>query len=448
MNKKISIIGAGSGMFSLNLIRDLCLTSNLQNSEICLMDIEQSRLDSVHMLCTRYAQESGISLNITKTTDRYMALKDADFILNTILIGGYRGWKEGWEIAKKWGYRFGGSMHVMHDEAFWINFYQLRMMEEILLDIKRICPDAWYIMVANPVMAGITYLQRKYPEVKCVGLCHGFSGVYNLAKEFGMEKNQISFEIPGVNHFVWLNDFRYKGQDAMPILKKWVEEKADAYGKTCKFSDNLGPKPVDLYRKYGVFPIGDTANPGGGAWGNWYHTSPEVEKQWNEDPDEWFREYFENSRKQIEKIHDAAYNMEAKVTELIPAEHSGEPMIPLIEALACDIERVVIVNTLNDGEYVAGVPRDFEVEIPAVVSARGIRGIRTKALPKPVLARMYRDRIAPVEMEIAAFESHSKELLIDMLMMDPYTHSKAQAEGMLDEILNLPYHEEMKQYYR
>ena len=80
---------------------------------------------------------------------------------------------EGWEIAEKHGYHRGGSLHVLHDEAFWINFHQLRMMEDILMDIKRICPDAWYLMVANPVLAGTTYLRRKYPEVKMVGLCHG-----------------------------------------------------------------------------------------------------------------------------------------------------------------------------------------------------------------------------------------------------------------------------------
>ncbi len=448
MKKKISVIGAGSGMFSLNLVRDICMTPNLQDCEICFMDIDQERLDAAASLCKRYAEEVNISLNITKTTSREESLQNADFVINTILIGGYRGWKEGWDIAKKRGYRFGGSMHILHDEAFWINFYQLRMMEEILLDIRRICPKAWYVMVANPVMAGITYLKRKYPDMNIVGLCHGFGGVYNIARELGMEKDKISFEIPGVNHFVWLTDFRYKGEDAMPALKKWVDEKADEYGKTCKFSDNLGPKPVDLYRKYGVFPIGDTANPGGGAWGSWYHTSPEVEKQWNEDPDQWFQEYFENSMNQVGRIKEAAYSTDKKVTDLIPLEHSGEPMIPLIEALACDIERVVIVNTLNDGEYVPGVPRDFEVEIPAVVSARGIRGIRTKALPKPVIAHMYRDRIAPVEMELAAFENHSRDLLIDMIMMDPFNRSREQAEGLLDEILDLPYHKEMKEYYK
>lgn len=448
MKRKIGVIGAGSGMFSLNMIKDLCLTPNLNDSEICFMDINEERLDAAYNLCKRYSEETGVELMITKTTSREECLQGADFIINTVLIGGYTGWKEGWELGKKWGYRFGGSMHIMHDEAFWINFYQLRMMEEILLDIKRICPDAWYIMVANPVMAGITYLKRKYPEVKLVGLCHGYGGVYNLARELGLEEDKISYEIPGVNHFVWLNHLYYNGEDAMPLVQKWVDEKAEEYGKNCKFSDGLGPKPVDLYKKFGRFPIGDTANPGGGAWGSWYHTSREVEEEWNEDPDTWFKEYFESSMATVEKVKKAAYDMSVKVTDLIPSEHSHEPMIPLIESLACDIERVIIVNTINDGEYVPGVPKDFEVEIPAVVSARGIQGLRTKALPKAIISRMYRDRIAPVEMELAAYESHSKDLLINMIMMDPFNQSQKQAEGFLEEILNLPYHKEMKEYYK
>ena len=447
MKRKISVIGAGSGMFSLNMIKDLCLTPNLRDSEICFMDINEERLDAAYHLCKRYSEETGGELYITKTTDRAACLQDADYVINTVLIGGYKGWKEGWELGKKWGYRFGGSMHIMHDEAFWINFYQLRMMEDILLDIKKICPDAWYIMVANPVMAGITYLKRKYPEVKLVGLCHGFGGVYNLAEQLGMERDDISYEIPGVNHFVWLNSFRYKGEDAMPLVKKWVEEKAEEYGKNCRFSDGLGPKPVDLYKKFGVFPIGDTANPGGGAWGSWYHTSREVEEKWNEDPDTWFQDYFKNSMETVEKVKKAAFDTSLKVTDLIPSEHSHEPMIPLIESLACDIERVIIVNTINDGEYVPGVPKDFEVEIPAVVSGRGIQGLRTAPLPRAVISRMYRDRIAPVEMELAAFESHSKELLIDLIMMDPFNRTKEQAEGFLEEILDLPYHGEMKGYF-
>jgi len=448
MKRKISVIGAGSGIFAINMIKDICLTPNLADSEICFMDIDEARLDASYALCSRYSNETGVSLNLTKTLSRDVCLENADFVINTVLVGGYQGWKEGWEIGRKWGYRFGGSLHIMHDEAFWINFYQLRMMEDILLDIKRICPEAWYIMIANPVMAGITYLQRKYPEIKLVGLCHGYGGVFDLARTLGLDRNYITYQIPGVNHFVWLNSFCYKGNDAFPLIDNWIKENSEEYWKRCKYSDTMGPKVIDLYKRYGVFPIGDTANPGGGTWGSCYHTSPEIEKKWNEDPDQWFRWYFELSKEQVMKVRDAAYNTSQKAMDMIPSGHSSEPMIPLIESIACDIERVIIVNTLNDHEYVPGVPKDFEVEIPALVSRRGIQGIKTLALPKAILAHLFRDRIAQVEMELAAFKDRDKNLLVDLILMDPNSTTRKQAEGLLKEILDLPYHSEMKDYYK
>ncbi len=55
MNLKISLIGAGSGVFSLSLIRDLCLTRSLEGSTISFMDIDPQRLEGSYHLCRRYA---------------------------------------------------------------------------------------------------------------------------------------------------------------------------------------------------------------------------------------------------------------------------------------------------------------------------------------------------------------------------------------------------------
>ena len=444
---KIGVIGAGSGIFSLNLIKDLCLTPNLHGAEICFMDISQERLDAAYALCGRYSKEMGISLNITKTLDRGECLKGADFVVCTALVGGYQGWKEGWELGKKWGFRWGGSLHVMHDEAFWINFYQFRMMEDMLIDVQRICPEAWLLMVSNPVLAGITYLKRKYPNAKLVGLCHGYSGVYNLAKKLGLDPVKMTFQIPGVNHFVWLNRFYYEGKDAFPLVDKWVREQSEEHFKTCTFSDGLGPKMVDMYKRYGVFPIGDTGNPGGGAWGWFYHTDADVEKQWNEDPDTWFKKYFDESNRNVELVRRAAFDPDVKASDLVGTEPSHEQMVPLIESIAFDIERVLIVNVLNDRLSVPGMPQDFEVEVPALVSARGIQPVATEPLPKAVLSYIYRDRIAPVEMELEAIRTRDKNLLVDLVMMDPFCHSRAQAEGLVEDILNLSYHADMKAWY-
>jgi alpha-galactosidase len=449
MGIKISIIGAGSHTFSLSLVRDICLTPDLKDSLVSLMDIDEERLRGVHDLCARYAKEVGLELRLEMTTDRRRSLQGADFVINTALsAGGHQRLLDGWSVAMEHGYRFGGSYHIVHDEAFWINFPQLRLMESILQDMEEVCPKAWYLLVANPVSAGITYLQRKYSHMKTVGLCHGSGMVYHLAETLGLDKTKISFELPGVNHFLWLTSFRYKGEDAFPILDRWIEEKGKAHWESCETSDYEGPKPFDLYKRFGAFPIGDTANPGGGAWPFWYHSDDATEKAWREDPLLWYQKSFENAKTKVARINGIAADPSKKVTDEFPPVISGEPMVPIIESIAFDKPKVIIVNMLNEGEFVPGLPRDFQVEIPALVGGGGIQGIRTHGLPKTLTAYILRDRIAPVEMELAAFEQRDKTLLLSLIMMDPFTKSEKQAEALLDDILSLPINREMKGWYR
>ncbi len=89
MGPKISIIGAGSAVFSLSLIRDLCLTPGLNGSTVSLMDINPARLDAIHLLIERYAGEMGADITATKTTDRRESLAGADFVINTALVPGH-----------------------------------------------------------------------------------------------------------------------------------------------------------------------------------------------------------------------------------------------------------------------------------------------------------------------------------------------------------------------
>jgi alpha-galactosidase len=447
MSKKISLIGAGSAVFSLNLIKDLCLTPGLQGSTVSFMDVDAARLEGAYNLCRRYAKEVGLDLKLERTLDRRECLKGADFVINTALDGGHSRLREGWRIAREHGYRFGGSLHIVHDEAFFVNFYQLRLMESILKDILDICPDAWYVLVANPVLAGVTYMKRKYPQAKIVGMCHGVHGVYSLSQAMGLEKEHVTFEAPGVNHFLWLTKFLYKGEDAFPLLDSWIASKGEAYWQNCGMSGHEGPKQVDLYRRLGAFPIGDTATVGGGTWGWWYHTDDTTQTHWREDPDKWYDWYFSSGLDIVKKIRETAENPMVKVSEVFPG-HSNESILPLIEALACDVERVVIVNIMNEGGLVPGVPENFQVEVPALVSAKGIQGIRTAGLPKPVLFWLLRDRVAPVEMELEAFTRGDKELLLSVILMDPWTRNETQAQAMLNTILDMPLNREMKEYYK
>jgi alpha-galactosidase len=390
----------------------------------------------------------GAQLTLEKTLDRRESLKGADFVINTALVAGHDRLAGGWEVGSKHGYRIGGSLHIMHDEAFWVNWYQYRLFESIIQDILEICPDAWYLQVANPVLAGITWLGRKYPQAKIVGLCHGFGGVYQIIDQLGFDRAHTTFEIPGVNHFVWLTKLFYKGEDALPLLDRWVAEKAPAYWETNWKSDQIGPGPVELYKQYRAFPIGDTCTPGGGSWPYWYHSDDATEAQWREDPRGWwFNEYLPGLEKHLAHLKAVSEDAAHPVSEAFPPKHSGEVMVPLIEAIACDLPRELIVNIPNRGGYVPGIPHDFEVEVPALCSARGIQGIQTDGLPAPVLAWLLRDRVAPVETELLAYETGDRALLYQLALMDPFTRSLSQARALVDEVLALPFNAEMRAHF-
>ncbi len=451
MGVRISIIGAGSACFSLSLIRDICLTPNLRGATVSFMDIDRGRLDAAHALCRRFADEVGMELDLQKTTDRRRSLDGADFVIDTALVGGNELIHQGMDIGRKHGYRYGGSYHIMHDEGFWINFGQLQLFESVIQDMLEICPQAWCLQVANPVFAATTYLGRKYPQAKVVGLCHGFGGVFHVADVLGLDREGLTFEIPGVNHFVWATHIYHRGEDVFPLLDRWIEEKAPEYWKTCHPCNMMGPKPVDLYRRFGAFPIGDTCNPGGGTWPWWYHTDAETERRWLEDPDAWWNGphgHFASCQRRVAEVEQVSSDRSSKVTAFFPPKHSGEVMVPIIESIACDIPRVIIGNILNKGDFVPGVPQDFAVEIPLLVSRRGIEGIRTEGLPGPLVEYIRHDRVAPVSIELEAYERGSKDLLLQLLMMDPWTRSQGQAEALLDDILALPGLGGMRGHYR
>ena len=123
-------------------------------------------------------------------------------------------------------------------------------------------------------------------------------------------------------------------------------------------------------------------------------------------------------------------------------------MVPVIEGLAAGVPQTVVVNVLNKGSLVPGIPENFEVEVTALVSSAGIQPLKTKPLPQVIVSHILRDRIAPVEIELAAYESGSQEFLKQLVMTDRSIRSEAQAESLIEEIFALPYHSELREWYR
>ena len=447
-NIKISLIGAGSRCFSVGLTQDLCQKPSLAGATVSIMDVDAERLQTVETLCRRFAEERDADLRIEATLDRRESLESADFVVNTACPGAHHRMMAGMDIALRHGYRFNGSYHIMYDEAFWINYENLRFFESLTEDMLDLCPEAWHLMVANPVFAGTTHLCRKYPDAKVIGICHGYGGVYRVMEILGMEREHVTFQIPGINHFVWLSEFYYRGENAFPILDRWIEEEAEEFWASDSAGDALSRKVVDLYRTFGVVPIGDTAHWTGANWPFWYHSDAEVEREWGEvDAYPQWKAYADGSPATAQRMKEVSEDRSVRVSEVYAGE-SNESFVSLIESIACDIPRVFQGNNiLNTGDFVPGIPADIAVEIPTFVSRSGIQGIRTNGLPRPIIAHTLRDRVAVVEMELEAYDRGSRDLLVQLILMDKETASRRQAEDFLEEILALPYHDAMREHY-
>jgi alpha-galactosidase len=444
---KIVFIGAGSGSFTLSQVRALCRTPNLHGSLVSLMDIDEDRLDDTYVICRRVAEQMGVEVTFEKTLDRREALTGADFVISTALVDGARRMKEGWLIAEKHGVKWGGSYHILYDEPFWLNYYQLQLFEGIARDMLDLCHEAWLLLISNPVLAGTTFLTRKYPELKMVGLCGADGSVYEIASVLGLEREHITYEVPGVNHFIWLTKMYHRGQDVFPMIDEWLETEAARHWETHPEGE-MGMKKMDLYRKLGAIPIGDSASITGASWPWWYHSSDEVERQWRTDSRQWWYDYLDHVRTAPEEfkrlVEDESHDYAGGAQE--PEAHGLQ--IPIVESIACDIPRTFITNIQNTNEFVAGIPRDFEVEIPTLISRRGVQGIKTDGLPRAILAHLLRDRVAPVEIELEAYEKGSRDLLTHLVMTDKWITSQRQAEDLVEEVFALPYHGELREHYR
>ena len=439
-NCKISLIGAGSGCFSMGLVRDLCASEHLSGCTVSLMDIDKERLDAVYELCLRYTGELGGNMRFEKTLDRKEALKGADFIVNTALTAPHQRLKDGWEIADRYGFRFGGSYHIKYDEAFWVNFYQFRFFEDITRDILKYCPKAWHLMVANPVISGTTLIGRNYPEARMVGLCHGYGAAYHIAGLLGYGRGEVTLRMSGVNHFLWLAGGHLGGREFFDALDERLEDGRDL---------PIGRIQADFYRRHRVVGIGDTLNWTGASWPWWYHSDAEAEAEFGDFAamDGW-NSYFDGVAKSAADIIALAKDKSRSVKAFLGDAGQDDLMVPLVESLACDIPRVMYVNLPNKNGAVPGIPGDFAVELQALCQKDGIHPVQTEPLPRDVVAYILRDRVAPVEMELEAYRTGKMELLEELVLMDKWATSIKQARGFIDEILNLPYHAEMKAHYK
>jgi alpha-galactosidase len=459
---KIGIIGAGSAQFSLNLVKDICLTEDLAGSQglagsqVSFMDLNPERLDMVHKVAARYADEMGADLRFERTTDRSACLQDADFVINTAYAKGH---EHEWvmrDVAARHGYYYDGVQLG--------DFYQLRLALDIARDMEAVCPDAWLIQSANPVFNCCTLLTRE-TSIKVCGLCHGHYGYREVAETIGIDPDRVTWQAPGFNHNIWMTHFYCEGEDAYPLIDEWVATKAEEYWRAhvpehthdCQMSRAA----VHQYRMYGLFPVGDTLRRVGagptvgctvyrGEW--WLHTDFETKKRWFGEPwggpdtVEGRRWFDQRLRGRIAGMTEAANDPQAKLTETFGTQKSDEQIVPIIDGLVNDNEGQYQVNVPNRGT-IEGIPDDVVVEVPAIVSKKGIQPIHVGAMPPKVMLECLLPHWLDMERNLLAFKTGDRSVLLWNALDSHQTRSYEQALAVTEELLSMEGHEGMNEHF-
>ena len=101
--KKISFIGAGSVQFTTAVVKDLTTYPALDTAEICLMDLDEYRLEKITECVEKIKREMDSEITITATTSREEALTGADAVIVTVFNGDIDIWRHEIEIPMKYG---------------------------------------------------------------------------------------------------------------------------------------------------------------------------------------------------------------------------------------------------------------------------------------------------------------------------------------------------------
>jgi alpha-galactosidase len=142
----------------------------------------------------------------------------------------------------------------------------------------------------------------------------------------------------------------------------------------------------------------------------------------------------------------AANDRNMHLIELLGPAKSGEQIVPLIDALVNDNQGQFQVNVPNRGAL-EDIPDDVVVELPAIVSKKGIQPIHVGPLPQKVMLECILPHWLDMERNLLAFKTGDRSILLWNALDSHQTRSYQQGMAVLEDLLAMEGHKEMNQHF-
>lgn len=424
--KKFAFIGAGSFIFTRNLVRDILTFPAFKDCEIALMDINPERLEMIKLACEKIVQKMGAPAKITATQNRQEALEGADGVLCTVFNGDIDIWRYDIEIPMKYGVdiNIGDTRSV---SGIFRALRNIPLMLDICADIEKYCPNALFLNYTNP-MSMLCKAMLTQTNVNVTGLCHSVQGTAKMLAEWlNVPLNEVSYVCAGVNHQAFYLKLEWNGKDLYPMLREKLKDPefynkeivrnemflhldyyvTESSGHNSEYNPWFRKRP-DLIEKYCTH--GTNWNPGVHAFS--LNSRLEREKTWKKEMQEWLESDEIDLNKSLEYAADI---FNAYMGDHTPFVFNG--------------------NVLNKG-CILNLPEDTCVEVPVLASKDGLQPMAVGKLPDHI-AILVNTTAAIENLVVEAAIEKNKRKVFHAVCMDPLTSavcSLQEIKDMCDEL--------------
>ena len=424
MSKKVAMIGAGSVVFCKTLMSDIMATPALAGCEFALMSRTEPKLRRMEDFGRRMLADNGIAGSVWATLDRREAIRDADFVVVMLQVGGI----EAFEADYKIPLRYGVDQCVADSLGPGGIFRDLRtipVLVDIAGDMKELArPGAIMLQYANPMAANCLAL-GKATGVAFVGLCHGVQTTLDLISRYcGVPKDEISYTCGGINHMDWFLTLEHKGRDIYPALRE-VFEKPEYY----KNEKVRG----EVFRHFGYFMTESTGHLS--EYVPWFRKNKKALDLYCDEPSFGGETgaYYTWCKTIAQKYAESdALSGESTRIEKRSVEYCSY----IMEAVSTGRPFRFMGNVRNDG-YITNLPHGCCVEVPTFADDTGLHPTFVGDLPPQCAALCMSNVNSQILTADAALNSDT-ERIVQAVAMDPLTSAVLtlqEARDMCTEML-------------